>query len=116
MKGTEGFLNKIGGEYQNFSWGVKFDTEFSSKTDDQFKPYSNQQHYVTPFPINFTGLSIPTVNYTHPDYAPLRVLAAVLSSKFLHPEIREKKSPFNNAEIDACIDKMADENKVMRSD
>merc|ERR1719470_299702 len=28
----------------------------------------------------------------------------------------EKKIPFNNAEIDACIDKMADENKVMRSD
>lgn len=90
MKGTEGFLNKIGGEYQNFSWGVKLDTEFSSKTDDQFKPSSNQQHYVTPYPINYTSLSIPTVNYTHPDYAPLRVLAAVLSSKFLHPEIREK--------------------------
>jgi len=90
MNGTEGFLNKIGGEYQNFSWGVKFDTEFSSKTDDQFRPSSSQQHYVTPFPINFTSLSLPTVNYTHPDYAPLRVLAAVLSSKFLHPEIREK--------------------------
>eukprot|EP00092_Neocalanus_flemingeri_P087718 GFUD01110762.1.p1 GENE.GFUD01110762.1~~GFUD01110762.1.p1 ORF type:complete len:437 (-),score=129.25 GFUD01110762.1:1392-2525(-) len=28
----------------------------------------------------------------------------------------EKKNPFNNAEIDTCIDKMADENKVMRSD
>ena len=28
----------------------------------------------------------------------------------------EKKSPFNNAEIDACIDKMAFEKKVMRSD
>jgi len=28
----------------------------------------------------------------------------------------ERKTPFNNAEIDTCIDKMADENKVMRSD
>ena len=28
----------------------------------------------------------------------------------------EKKKPFNNVEIDACIDKMAYENKVMRSD
>jgi len=28
----------------------------------------------------------------------------------------EKKNPFNNIEIDACIDKMADENKVMRSE
>merc|ERR550534_772482 len=90
LAGTEGFMNKIGGEYDNFSWGVKFEPEFSSKTDDLFKPQSSQQHYVTPFPINFTSLSIPTVNYTHPDYAPLRVLAAVLGSKFLHPEIREK--------------------------
>ena len=28
----------------------------------------------------------------------------------------EKKKPFNNAEIDFCIDKMAIENKVMRSE
>merc|ERR1719370_473315 len=28
----------------------------------------------------------------------------------------ERKKPFTNAEIDACIDKVADENKVMRSD
>jgi len=28
----------------------------------------------------------------------------------------EKKTPFTNEEIDTCIDKMADENKVMRSD
>ena len=28
----------------------------------------------------------------------------------------EKKKPFNNAEIDSCIDKMAIENKVMRSE
>ena len=90
LAGTERFMNKIGGEYDNFSWGVKFDPVFSSKTDDLFKPQSSQQHYVTPFPINFTSLSIPTVNYSHPDYAPLRVLAAVLGSKFLHPEIREK--------------------------
>ena len=28
----------------------------------------------------------------------------------------EKKKPFNNAEIDACVDKMANENKVMRNE
>lgn len=28
----------------------------------------------------------------------------------------EKKAPFSDAEIDTCIDKMSDENKVMRSD
>merc|ERR1719402_1121158 len=38
---------------------------------------------------------------------------AVIRSFFVKVE---KKNPFNNAEIDTCIDKMADENKVMRSD
>jgi len=28
----------------------------------------------------------------------------------------EKTSPFSNAEIDACIEKMADDNKLMRSE
>merc|ERR1719433_952082 len=28
----------------------------------------------------------------------------------------EKKKPFSNDEIDACLEKMAEENKVMRSD
>ena len=28
----------------------------------------------------------------------------------------EKKSPFSEAEIDACIEKMSDDNKLMRSE
>ena len=30
--------------------------------------------------------------------------------------MEETKNPFDDVEIDACIDKMASENKVMRSD
>ena len=62
----------------------------SAATSAAFSPSSVKQHYVTPFPINFTSQSVATVSYSHPDYAPLRVLAALLGSKFLHPEIREK--------------------------
>merc|ERR1712106_487293 len=47
-------------------------------------------HYVTPFPINFTSLAVPTVPFANVDNASLKVLAALLSSKYLHPEIREK--------------------------
>lgn len=55
-----------------------------------FVPKSSNQHYIVPFPVNFTSQSCPTVAYSHPDFAPLRVLGALLSSKYLHPEIREK--------------------------
>ena len=40
--------------------------------------------------VNFVSKSFPTVPYTHPDSAPLRVLAKLLSSKYCHREIREK--------------------------
>jgi len=43
-----------------------------------------------PVAVNFAARAIPSVPYTHPDSAPLSVLATVMSSKFLHREIREK--------------------------
>ena len=43
-----------------------------------------------PFPVHFCGAALPTVPYDHPDSAPLRVLAKLISAKYLHPEIREK--------------------------
>ena len=46
---------------------------------------------IVSFPqVNFASKSFPTVPYTHPDSAPLRVLAKLLSSKYCHREIREK--------------------------
>ena len=58
--------------------------------EGHFKAGSLSQHYITPFPINFTSMAVPTVPYTHPDHPALKVLSALLSSKFLHSEIREK--------------------------
>ena len=46
---------------------------------------------VAPFPIYFCSAALPGApSYTHPDAAPLRVLSRLLSSKYLHVEIREK--------------------------
>ena len=44
----------------------------------------------TPFPVHFCGKAVPTVPYEHQDSAPLRVLAKLVSSKYLHAQIREK--------------------------
>jgi len=71
----------------------------SSISSSEFKPESRNQHYVTAFPINFTSQSVPTVPYTSSKHAPLTVLAALLSSKYLHSEIREKGGAYGGGAV-----------------
>jgi len=68
-------------------------------TADTFEASNRKLHHVVPFPINFTAQSVATVPFTHPDAAPLRVLASVLSSKFLHTEIREKGGAYGGGAV-----------------
>ncbi|XP_070570362.1 presequence protease, mitochondrial-like isoform X2 [Ptychodera flava] len=55
-----------------------------------FKPSSRRIHFPLPFPVNYMGQCLPTVPYSHRDCASLRVLSKLMTSKFLHREIREK--------------------------
>ena len=61
VKATESFLLNLGGKAEAAQDGA-----------DNFLATTLYQHYVTPFPINFTSLSIPTVSYSSPDSAPLK--------------------------------------------
>lgn len=54
----------------------------------------NCQHHVLSVPVNFCSKAVLTVPYTNPDFAKLRVLAKLLSAKYLHPEIREKQGAY----------------------
>jgi len=54
------------------------------------RPTPASTFHEMPVTINFAARAVPTVPYTHPDSPTLSVLASVLSSKFLHREIREK--------------------------
>ncbi|XP_033114780.1 presequence protease, mitochondrial-like [Anneissia japonica] len=58
--------------------------------DIQFNPTMQKLHYELPFPVNYVSRAIEGVPYTHEDFASLRILARLMSSKFLHREIREK--------------------------
>ncbi|KAF4801866.1 Presequence protease, mitochondrial [Turdus rufiventris] len=58
--------------------------------DPTFKPCQMKTHFVLPFPVNYIGECIRTVPYTAADYASLRILARLMTAKFLHTEIREK--------------------------
>ncbi|KAJ7408688.1 pitrilysin metallopeptidase 1 [Willisornis vidua] len=58
--------------------------------DPTFKPCQMKTHFVLSFPVNYIGECIRTVPYTAADYASLRILARLMTAKFLHTEIREK--------------------------
>lgn len=64
----------------------------SSDTQDAiaFRAHSCRQHVVLPLPVNFVSRSLPAVRYHHKDFAPLRILSRLMTTKFLHREIREK--------------------------
>ncbi|KAL7305519.1 hypothetical protein TKK_0002255 [Trichogramma kaykai] len=47
-------------------------------------------HHVLPCSVNYASKIVLTVPYSHPEHAPLRVLSKLISSIYLHPEIREK--------------------------
>ncbi|XP_032898068.1 presequence protease, mitochondrial [Amblyraja radiata] len=55
-----------------------------------FKACQMKTHFQLPFPVNYVSECIRTVSYTNPDFARLSVLARLITSKFLHREIREK--------------------------
>lgn len=55
---------------------------------------SNSRHNIMNIPINFCAKSLATVPYVHQDYPKLRVLARLLSSKYLLPVVREQNGAY----------------------
>ncbi|XP_076750537.1 presequence protease, mitochondrial [Xylocopa sonorina] len=58
--------------------------------DKNIKMEANALHYVLPYTVNYTAKAILTVPYTDPDFASLQILSKLITSLYLHPEIREK--------------------------
>ncbi|XP_032205756.1 presequence protease, mitochondrial isoform X2 [Mustela erminea] len=59
-------------------------------TAPTFKPCQTKTHFLLPFPVNYVGECIRTAPYADPDHASLKILARLMTAKFLHTEIREK--------------------------
>ncbi|KAM8770497.1 LOW QUALITY PROTEIN: presequence protease, mitochondrial-like, partial [Rhynchonycteris naso] len=59
-------------------------------TEPTFKPCQMKTHFLLPFPVNYVGKCVSTAPYTDPDHASLKILARLMTTKFLHTEIREK--------------------------
>ncbi|OAD55290.1 Presequence protease, mitochondrial [Eufriesea mexicana] len=67
--------------------------------DQNIELGNNAIHYVLPYSVNYTAKAIFTVPYTNPDFAPLRVLSKLITSLYLHPEIREKGGAYGGGAI-----------------
>lgn len=52
------------------------------------------RHNVMTIPVNYCAKSFVAVPYLHEDFAPLRVLAKVLSAKYLLPVVREQNGAY----------------------
>ncbi|XP_011547744.3 presequence protease, mitochondrial [Plutella xylostella] len=63
--------------------------------DSEDLPKKNRALHVSMnIPVNFCAKAIPTVAYTDPDYPKLRVLSRFLTSKYLHPIVREQNGAY----------------------
>ncbi|VVC97332.1 unnamed protein product [Leptidea sinapis] len=56
-------------------------------------------HVCMNIPVNYCAKAIPTIPYTHPDYPKLRVLSRFLTSKYLHPIVREKNGAYGGGSM-----------------
>ncbi|KAL9969305.1 hypothetical protein ACROYT_G021504 [Oculina patagonica] len=83
----EGFCDSLPSSIYEESSHVKF---------PDYQPSGVKTHYEMPFPVNYISRCLPTVPYTHQDFPKLRILAKLLSAKFLHREIREKGGAYGS--------------------
>ncbi|KAJ8329530.1 Mitochondrial presequence protease, variant 2 [Batrachochytrium dendrobatidis] len=64
---------------------------FSNSSDIvDFVPKYEMRNYPMDLGVNFTARSVSTVSYVHPDAASLKVLASLMSTHYMHRELREK--------------------------
>ncbi|CAG5126010.1 unnamed protein product [Candidula unifasciata] len=87
VQGIKSFLGNLRGE-------ADMATVFTEV--DQIKATSHSTQYELPFTVNHVALSYPVVQYAHKDFAPLNVLATLMTRKFLHREIREKGGAYGS--------------------
>lgn len=89
LQSFEDFVNKLPGNSMNQAESAYTTTKIWAPTDSV-----NCHHHVLNVPVNYCSKSILTVPYTHQDYSKLQVLSKLCTSKFLHPELREKQGAY----------------------
>lgn len=84
--------NKILTDIESFVNSLKQTADKSSITSHDPSTFKQKVgiHHMMQLPVSYTGKSITSVPYAHEDFAKLRILCQLLSSKYLLPMVREK--------------------------
>ncbi|XP_015189441.1 PREDICTED: presequence protease, mitochondrial [Polistes dominula] len=91
----EHILRSINSFYKSLKDDIKEPYIITTATDDNDNnSKQNAIHYVLPYTVNYSSKAILTVPYVDPEYAKLRILSKLLTSLYLHPEIREKAGAY----------------------
>lgn len=67
--------------------------------DDDYQSKTGQIHFEFPFQVQYIAKSLPAVPFSHPDYASLQILAKLMTTQFLHREIREKGGAYGGGAV-----------------
>lgn len=97
LKSYENFTSNLPGN----SLGIPNQNTYTTQKVWSSADSINCQHHVLNVPVYYCSKAVLTVPYSNPDFAKLRVLAKLLSSKYLHPELRERQGAYGGgARID----------------
>jgi len=87
---------------QQVAGGVEASADDFSKVAD-FVPSSSKTFFAVPSQTNYVAQSFRTVPYAHADAAPLLLLGQVLSTCYLHREIREKGGAYGGGATASAV-------------
>lgn len=101
--GEEGSLPQAEQKLTHLLGGLKSSssaqpTAAADYRESEYAPLSRPHRLFVPIPaqVNFVSQILPTVPFTHPDFPKLKALSSLVSSSYLHPEIREKGGAYGS--------------------
>ncbi|CAH8661772.1 unnamed protein product [Schistosoma rodhaini] len=95
LKHLDGFLNDLS-QSPNVSTSLPIK---DSQNPDVFPNISRNTFFAMPYTVHYAAKAIEAPSYDAEDYASYRVLAHLLSFKYLHREIREKGGAYGGGAI-----------------
>lgn len=93
LRSYENFINSLPGNSKLLGQEIRDNAYVVGKV---WSPSDsiNCQHHILNIPVNYCSKAVLTTSYTKNEHASLRVLAKLLSAKYLHPELREKRGAY----------------------
>ncbi|XP_004535831.1 presequence protease, mitochondrial [Ceratitis capitata] len=92
---SEEFYSTLIKNYEKFLSDMPVQAESNKQSDHSISLLEpSQQHFVMNIPVNYCAKAFFAVPYTHRDHPTLRVIAKLISAKYLLPVVREQNGAY----------------------